>query len=107
VFERGNIVRATTAGIARKGRNTQGVILVKPGKNDRVVAIARNPEKEEAAVVGDTDASGEDDGSGTGGVSEATAPSAPATVPGPDGVPSDETSGDEDGSSDGDNGGDA
>ncbi len=107
VFERGNIVRATTAGIARKGRNTQGVILVKPGKNDRVVAIARNPEKEEAEVVGETDTTGEGDASGTGGVPGASAPSAPATVPGPDGVPSDETSGDEDGSSEGDNGGDA
>jgi DNA gyrase subunit A len=111
VFERGNIVRATTAGIARKGRNTQGVILVKPGKNDRVVAIARNPEKEEEAVDEGAEPSTGDgttgDGPGTGSVSVSAAPSAPAAVPGPDGVPSDETSGDEGGSSDGDNGGDA
>ncbi|MBR7742565.1 DNA gyrase subunit A [Phycicoccus sp. BSK3Z-2] len=45
VFEKGNIVRSSTEEIAPKGRNTQGVILVKPGKGDKVKAVARNPEK--------------------------------------------------------------
>ena len=64
VFERGNVVRASTATIAAKGRNTQGIILVKPGRDDRVVAVARNPERAEeelAAEAGDesvTDADG-------------------------------------------------
>ncbi|KRE63560.1 DNA gyrase subunit A [Nostocoides sp. Soil756] len=55
VFEKGNIVRATTSGIAPKGRNTQGVILVKPPKGDRVKAVARNPEKDEDDGVDEAD----------------------------------------------------
>ncbi len=62
VFERGNVVRASTASIVAKGRNTQGVILVKPGDDDRVVAVARNPERpeEEGEAAGLDGAAGPD-----------------------------------------------
>ncbi len=56
VFERGNVVRASTATISARTRNTQGVILVKPGKDDRVVGVARNPERAEEELSAEGEA---------------------------------------------------
>ncbi len=50
VFAKGNLVRVGVSGVTRRSRNTQGMTLVKPGKGDRVVAIARNPERDEEVV---------------------------------------------------------
>ncbi|NHA67719.1 DNA gyrase subunit A [Phycicoccus flavus] len=94
VFEKGNIVRASVDGIAPKGRNTQGVILVKPGKGDRVVAVARNPEKvaEQAAEEAGLEPAGDD-------VTPASAATAGAT---PEGAAGGANAGDVDGGAEGD-----
>jgi len=97
VMEKGKIVRSRVDEVRRTGRSSQGVKFATPDKGDSIVAVARNAES--ASAVEEIEA-GEpvDQPSGTG---------APATVPGADGVPSDQTSSDEDASSEDDNGGDA
>jgi DNA gyrase subunit A len=82
VFERGNVVRASTATIAAKGRNTQGVILVKPRGEDRVVGVARNPERAEEELP---DAEPADPSAPVGDESVTDAP-----VVAPEGAPSGE-----------------
>jgi DNA gyrase subunit A len=44
VMERGKVVRSAVAGVPAKGRDTMGVVFAKPDKNDRIIAVARNPE---------------------------------------------------------------
>ncbi|NNM48031.1 DNA gyrase subunit A [Knoellia koreensis] len=44
VFAKGNIVRMPVAPVARRGRNTQGVIFARPGKGDSVVAVTDAPQ---------------------------------------------------------------
>ncbi|WP_442295682.1 DNA gyrase subunit A [Terrabacter sp. RAF57] len=98
VMEKGKIVRSRVDEVRHTGRSSQGVKFATPDKGDSIVAVARNAES--AIVVGEVE-------DGEGAESDATsAPGAPATVPGADGVPSDQTSGDEASSSDTDNGGD-
>jgi DNA gyrase subunit A len=52
-MERGKIVRSAVAEVNVTGRNTQGVTFAKPDRNDRIIAVARNIERqeEEAASV--------------------------------------------------------
>ncbi|WP_377639313.1 DNA gyrase subunit A [Oryzobacter terrae] len=64
IFQRGNVVRSRVDGVRLTGRNTMGVQFAKAGKNDAIVAIARNPEREvEEAVEEAEDAALADDGS--------------------------------------------
>lgn len=44
VMERGKVVRSAVSGVPAKGRDTMGVVFAKPDKNDRIIAVARNPE---------------------------------------------------------------
>ena len=106
VMEKGKIVRSRVDEVRHTGRSSQGVKFATPDKGDSIVAVARNAES--AIVVGEiVDGDGAEGAEGGESAGDASsAPGAPATVPGPDGVPSDETSGDEASSSDTDNGGD-
>ncbi|MEP7765353.1 DNA gyrase subunit A [Sanguibacter sp. 25GB23B1] len=45
IMERGKIVRSAVSGVNQTGRNTQGVTFAKPDKNDRIIAVARNVER--------------------------------------------------------------
>src|SRR5690606_38614281 len=51
VMERGNIVSTRVDQVSRTGRITMGVAFATPGKNDAIVAVARNPEREVAEAV--------------------------------------------------------
>lgn len=63
IFQRGNVVRSRVDGVRLTGRNTMGVQFAKAGKNDAIVAIARNPEREvEEAVEAVEEAALADDG---------------------------------------------
>src|SRR6478736_3393602 len=58
IFEKGNVVRSRVDEVRLTGRNTMGVQFAKAGKNDAIVGIALNPEREveeavEAAEAGD------------------------------------------------------
>lgn len=46
VMKSGKVIRSDVSEIKLTGRYTQGVTLVKPGKNDSVISIARNAEKD-------------------------------------------------------------
>ncbi len=46
VMERGKIVRSRVDGVPAKGRNTMGVIFAKPDKGDRIIAVAKNSERD-------------------------------------------------------------
>nr|WP_268235345.1 DNA gyrase subunit A [Ornithinimicrobium tianjinense] len=65
VMERGNVVRSRVGGengVRVTGRDTQGVKFATPGKNDSIVAVARNPEatdEAEAVVVPSEEPSGD------------------------------------------------
>nr|WP_275005273.1 DNA gyrase subunit A [Promicromonospora iranensis] len=48
IMERGKIVRSAVAEVNLTGRNTQGVTFAKPDKGDRIIAVARNAEREVA-----------------------------------------------------------
>jgi DNA gyrase subunit A len=45
IMEKGKIVRSAVSEVNRTGRNTQGVTFAKPDKNDRIIAVARNVER--------------------------------------------------------------
>jgi DNA gyrase subunit A len=94
VFEKGNIVRSRVDEVRLTGRNTMGVQFAKPGKNDAIVAVTRNPEKEveeaveeaiEAAEVAADGVDGAVEGSALApesdgaGVAEATADAVPSS----------------------------
>ncbi|MEU4361566.1 DNA gyrase subunit A [Promicromonospora sp. NPDC023987] len=51
IMERGKIVRSAVAEVNLTGRNTQGVTFAKPDKGDRIIAVARNAEREDAGDV--------------------------------------------------------
>ena len=46
IMKSGKVIRSNVAEVKRTGRNTQGVTLAKPDKNDEIISIARNEEKE-------------------------------------------------------------
>lgn len=45
IMEHGKVVRSEVAQVPAKGRDTMGVVFAKPATGDRVIAIARNIEK--------------------------------------------------------------
>jgi DNA gyrase subunit A len=45
VMQSGKVARSHVSEVPAKGRDTMGVIFVKPGKNDRILSIARNQDK--------------------------------------------------------------
>ena len=54
IMERGKIVRSAVNEVTATGRNTQGVTFAKPDRGDRIIAIARNIERQvedDAATV--------------------------------------------------------
>ncbi|MBI9114851.1 DNA gyrase subunit A [Sanguibacter sp. YZGR15] len=63
IMERGKIVRSAVAEVNLTGRTTQGVTFAKPDKNDRIIAVARNVERnlgDDAVLETDQDAAEED-----------------------------------------------
>ncbi|MCC3289551.1 DNA gyrase subunit A [Arthrobacter sp. zg-Y1110] len=46
VMQGGKVVRSSVTGVPSKGRDTMGVIFAKPDKNDRIIAVARNSERD-------------------------------------------------------------
>lgn len=69
IMERGKVVRSAVAEVHVTGRTTQGVIFAKPDSGDRIIAVARNTERQE------TDDAGTDAGTV---VDESAAPTAAA-----------------------------
>jgi DNA gyrase subunit A len=62
IMERGKIVRSAVAEVNLTGRNTQGVTFAKPDKGDRIIAVARNAEREvvdETAGAADENSDGD------------------------------------------------
>ncbi|HET7415449.1 MAG TPA: DNA gyrase subunit A [Arthrobacter sp.] len=59
VMNGGKVVRSSVTGVPAKGRDTMGVVFAKPDKNDRIIAVARNSERNLAAV--DEDAGAEEE----------------------------------------------
>ncbi|WP_036829134.1 DNA gyrase subunit A [Phycicoccus jejuensis] len=104
VFEKGNIVRSRVDEVRLTGRNTMGVQFAKPGRNDAIVAVTRNPEKEvEEAVEAAEEAAGE--GAGDEVVTTVETPGGEVAAPAEDAVPSDPTSTDDSSGDDADRGG--
>lgn len=46
VMEKGKIVRTDVSEVPAKGRDTMGVIFAKPDKNDRIIGVARNQDRQ-------------------------------------------------------------
>ena len=72
IMEGGKVMRALVNEVPAKGRDTMGVIFAKPGKDDRIIGIARNVERH---LDGDEPLEGDDSGDDAG----TTAP--PADTP--------------------------
>ena len=47
IMKSGKVIRSDVSEIKRTGRNTQGVTLAKTGKDDEILSIARNAEKDD------------------------------------------------------------
>lgn len=47
IMKSGKVIRSDVSEIKRTGRNTQGVTLAKPDKDDEILSIARNAEKDQ------------------------------------------------------------
>lgn len=47
IMKSGKVIRSDVAEVNRTGRNTQGVTFAKPDKDDEIISIARNEEKDE------------------------------------------------------------
>jgi len=73
VFEKGNIVRSRVDEVRLTGRNTMGVQFAKPGKNDAIVAVTRNPEKEVEEAVEEAIEAAEGPADGAEGAVEGSA----------------------------------
>ncbi|MER2137748.1 MAG: DNA gyrase C-terminal beta-propeller domain-containing protein, partial [Arthrobacter sp.] len=56
VMQGGKVVRSAVSGVPAKGRDTMGVIFAKPDKNDRIIAVARNSERDLAAEADEDEA---------------------------------------------------
>ena len=68
IMQGGKVVRASVLEIPVHGRDTTGVILAKPDRGDRIIAVARNTERhldDEPGTVGESTAS-----AGAGAVAE-------------------------------------
>jgi DNA gyrase subunit A len=90
VFERGNIVRSRVDEVRVTSRNTMGVQFARPGRNDAIVAVARNVERAED----EAEASAED--APAGGTDERAQAPDDAVPSAEDNAP-DSASGDDDG----------
>ena len=89
--ERGNVVRSAVGGengVRVTGRNTQGVIFARPAKGDLIVAVARNPEAEDAAEVEEVEAAADEAEAVAGEVEAGGDPGADDVAGQTDGVPS-------------------
>nr|WP_276319550.1 DNA gyrase subunit A [Cellulomonas endophytica] len=97
IMEGGKIVRSAALEVNATGRTTQGVIFAKPDAGDRIIAVARNPERqaaEEVVAAEDLAPAGEvveahpeplaaeADASGEGAVSDVPSPSTGADAAG-------------------------
>ena len=71
IMESGKVVRSAVAEVSRTGRATQGVTFAKPDDGDRIIAVARNAER---------DLGGESADSADGAASAGSAPSAPSAL---------------------------
>jgi DNA gyrase subunit A len=67
IFEKGNIVRSRVDEVRLTGRNTMGVQFAKANKDDAIVAVARNPEREVEEAVEAVEAAAEQAGAGADG----------------------------------------
>ena len=56
IMESGKVMRSPVSGVPAKGRDTMGVIFAKPAEGDRIIAIARNVERN----LGDEEAEGDE-----------------------------------------------
>ncbi|QFG67328.1 DNA gyrase subunit A [Ornithinimicrobium pratense] len=116
VMERGNVVRSPIDQVRSTGRDTAGVIFATPGRNDSIVAVARNPEataeveEELEAAVAEAEAAedlaeeqeelavdGADDGQGA---ADAVPSEGSEAGPAADRLDAEEASGDEQGTGD-------
>jgi len=61
VMERGKVVRSAVSEVPAKGRDTMGVVFAKPDPGDRIIAVARNTERD----LGSEDATDQDLGDET------------------------------------------
>ncbi len=80
IFEKGNIVRSRVDEVRLTGRNTMGVQFAKANKDDAIVAVARNPEREVEEAVEAVEAAAEQAGAGAGGADGDDAAGAGGTV---------------------------
>ena len=74
IMKSGKVIRSNVDEVKRTGRTTQGVTFAKPDKNDEIISIARNEEK-------DDDESAENAENAT--VNEGTAQSSESAVEAP------------------------
>ncbi len=75
VLQNGKVVRSAVAEVPAKGRDTMGVVFARPDDDDRIIAIARNSERN--LVDPDADTAPDTD-------TDNAAPAAPATEAGKD-----------------------
>ena len=47
IMKSGKVIRSNVDEVKRTGRTTQGVTFAKPDKNDEIISIARNEEKDD------------------------------------------------------------
>ena len=59
IMKSGKVIRSDVAEVKRTGRNTQGVTLAKPDKNDEIISIALNADKDDADEQGDAQPAGQ------------------------------------------------
>ncbi|MBO0608233.1 DNA gyrase subunit A [Myceligenerans salitolerans] len=85
IMERGKIVRSAVAEVNLTGRNTQGVTFAKPDKGDRIIAVARNAERNLEQEDGEPEEGPAGPSNGENGVDGVTVD---GEVPGPDDVSS-------------------
>ena len=50
IMKSGKVIRSNVDEVKRTGRTTQGVTFAKPDKNDEIISIARNEEKDDESA---------------------------------------------------------
>ena len=56
IMKSGKVIRSNVDEVKRTGRTTQGVTFAKPDKNDEIISIARNEEKDDESAESGTNA---------------------------------------------------
>lgn len=69
IMESGKVLRSRVDEVSVTGRNTQGVTFARTDEGDRIIAVARNAERE---IDGDEEAASEDGASGEAGATAET-----------------------------------